>query len=108
MIARKKRRTHSPRWKIPDRRIQMAISRTRKFAADETGAGASGDPQGLASALEKLGIASERRPLDPSPQTARLFIINPLSGESLLKLFSTHPPLEERIARLRAMTEEPH
>jgi heat shock protein HtpX len=88
--------------------IQMAISRTREFAADETGAGASGDPQGLSSALEKLGIASERRPLDASPQTARLFIVNPLSGESLLKLFSTHPPLEERIARLRAMTEEPH
>ncbi|MGH7825689.1 MAG: zinc metalloprotease HtpX, partial [Candidatus Binatia bacterium] len=86
--------------------IQMAISRTREFAADETGARDSGDPHGLASALGKLGAASERRPLDASPQTAHLFIVNPLSGQSLLKLFSTHPPLEERIARLRAMTGE--
>jgi heat shock protein HtpX len=83
--------------------IQMAISRTREYAADETGARASGDPLGLASALGKLGAASERIPLDASPQTSHLFIVNPLSGRSLMQLFSTHPPLEERIARLQAM-----
>jgi len=83
--------------------IQMAISRTREYAADETGAHTSGDPLGLASALGKLGAASERIPLDASPQTSHLFIVNPLSGRSLMQLFSTHPPLEERIARLRAM-----
>jgi heat shock protein HtpX len=83
--------------------IQLAISRTREFAADETGARMSGDPLGLASALRKLGFASERLPLDASPQTSHLFIVNPLSGRSFAKLFSTHPPLEERIARLEAM-----
>ncbi len=83
--------------------IQMAISRTREFAADTTGARFSGDPLGLASALAKLGVASERTPIDASPQTAHFFIVNPLSGRLLVRLFSTHPPLEERIARLRAM-----
>ena len=83
--------------------IQMAISRIWEYAADETGAHTSGDPLGLASALGKLGAASERIPLDASPQTSYLFIVNPLSGRSLMQLFSTHPPLEERIARLRAM-----
>jgi len=83
--------------------VQMAISRTREYAADETGALLSGDPLGLASALGKLGAAAERTPLNASPQTAHLFMVNPLSGRSLTQLFSTHPPLEERIARLRAM-----
>jgi heat shock protein HtpX len=83
--------------------IQMAISRTREFAADTTGARFSGDPLGLASALEKLGFASERIPLAASPQSAHLFIVNPLSGRSFVQLFSTHPPLAERVARLRAM-----
>lgn len=83
--------------------IQMAISRTREFAADETGARMSGDPLGLSSALRKLGVASERIPLNASPQTAHFFIVNPLSGRSLMRLFSTHPPLEERIERLEAM-----
>lgn len=83
--------------------IQMAISRTREFAADDTGARISGDPLGLASALGKLGVASERIPLDASPQTSHLFIVNPFSGRSLMRLFSTHPPLEERITRLQAM-----
>ncbi len=83
--------------------IQMAISRTREFAADETGARMSGDPLGLSSALRKLGMASERIPLNASPQTAHFFIVNPLSGRSLMRLFSTHPPLEERIERLEAM-----
>ncbi len=83
--------------------IQMAISRTREFAADETGAKIAGDPLGLASALKKLGMASEQIPLDASPQTSHLFIVNPLSGQSFARLFSTHPPLEERIERLEHM-----
>jgi len=83
--------------------IQMAVSRTREFAADETGARITGDPLGLASALDKLGAAAARVPLEASPQTAHFFIVNPLSGRSLMRLFSTHPPLEERVARLRAM-----
>ncbi len=83
--------------------IQMAISRTREFAADRTGAALSGDPLGLASALSKLGLAAERIPMDASPQTSHFFIVNPLRGQSVARFFSTHPPLEERIARLRAL-----
>ncbi len=84
--------------------IQMAISRTREFAADRTGAALSGDPLGLAAALSKLGLAAERIPMNASPQTSHFFIVNPLSGQSVARFFSTHPPLEERIARLRAMS----
>jgi heat shock protein HtpX len=84
--------------------IQMAVSRSREYAADASGADLVGYPNGLASALRKLQSASERIPLrDASPTTAHLFIVNPLSGRSLTGLFSTHPPLEERIARLMAM-----
>lgn len=83
--------------------IQMAISRTREYAADDSGARLCGDPMALASALRKLGMASERIPLDASPQTAHMFIVNPLSGASFARLFSTHPPLEERIERLERM-----
>jgi len=83
--------------------IQMAISRSREFQADATGARLSHNPLALASALEKLQSVSERVPLGASPQTAHLFIVNPLSGASLSRLFSTHPPLEERIRRLRSM-----
>lgn len=83
--------------------IQMAISRTREFAADDSGARLAGDPTALASALRKLGMASERIPMDASPQTAHMFIVNPLSGASFARLFSTHPPLEERIERLERM-----
>jgi len=84
--------------------IQMAISRSREYLADSTGAHFSGNPLGLAGALEKLQIASQRIPLEnPNPASAHMFIVNPLSGRSLLNLFSTHPPIEERIARLRAM-----
>ena len=81
--------------------IQMAISRSREFQADKTGAAISGNPEGLASALEKLGTYSKRLPMNASPATAHMFIVNPLSGRSLMNLFSTHPPLEERISRLR-------
>jgi len=81
--------------------IQMAISRSREYLADATGARFAGNPEGLASALEKLGAYSRRLPMDAHPSTAHMFIVNPLSGRSLMSLFATHPPLEERIARLR-------
>jgi heat shock protein HtpX len=80
--------------------IQMAVSRSREYQADASGARLVGYPQGLAAALRKLAMAKDRLPLNASPSTAHLFIINPLSGRSLANLFSTHPPLEERIARL--------
>ena len=83
--------------------IQMAVSRAREFQADATGARLAGKPWGLAKALEKLEMASKAVPMDASPATAHLFIVNPLSGRSLLRLFSTPPPIEERIARLRSM-----
>lgn len=83
--------------------VQMAVSRAREFQADATGARIAGRSWGLAKALEKLHQASQIVPMDASPATAHMFIVNPLSGGSLLKLFSTHPPIEERIARLRAM-----
>ncbi|GBC59778.1 protease HtpX [Desulfonema ishimotonii] len=82
--------------------IQMGISRSREYLADETGAKFMGNPESLARALEKLGAYSGRIPMqDARPETAHMFIVNPLSGRSLMNLFSTHPPLEERIARLR-------
>jgi heat shock protein HtpX len=86
--------------------IQLAISRSREFEADATGARMVHNPFGLASALEKLETGNQRMPMPTTPQTAHLFIVNPLSGAgaTFAKLFSTHPPLEERIARLRAMT----
>ncbi len=80
--------------------IQLAISRTREYQADATGARIAGNPYGLARALEKLGKASQRIPLNANPATSHMFIVNPLSGKSILTLFSTHPPLEERINRL--------
>ncbi|MFQ5665659.1 MAG: zinc metalloprotease HtpX [Candidatus Binatia bacterium] len=83
--------------------IQLAISRSREYQADASGAKLLHNPEALAGALEKLGAASQRVPLEANPQTAHLFIVNPLSGRSMARLFSTHPPLEERIRRLRAM-----
>ncbi|MET0153082.1 MAG: zinc metalloprotease HtpX [Candidatus Binatia bacterium] len=83
--------------------IQLAVSRSREYGADESGARLCGNPRALASALEKLAIQSGRVPLAASPQTAHLFIVNPLSGRFLESLFSTHPPIEERIERLRRM-----
>ena len=83
--------------------IQMAISRRREYLADATGAKFAGHPEGLARALEKLGGYSRRAPMEANPSTAHMFIVNPLSGGSLMKVFSTHPPLEERIARLRGL-----
>jgi len=81
--------------------IQMAISRSREYQADATGARLAGNPEGLADALEKLGAASRRLPLKANPSTAHMFIVNPLSAGNMMSLFSTHPPLRERIARLR-------
>jgi heat shock protein HtpX len=83
--------------------IQMAVSRSREFEADASGARLTRRPLGLASALAKLGQASRMVPMQASPATAHLFIVNPLAGRNLATLFMTHPPLEERIARLRAM-----
>jgi len=85
--------------------IQMAISRSREYAADEGGARLAGNPNYLAGALKKLDMASKQIPMDAaSPSTAHMFIVNPLTGGGLMKLFSTHPPIEERIARLKAMS----
>jgi heat shock protein HtpX len=84
--------------------VQMAVSRSREFQADATGAKVAGKSWGLMKALEKLQMANQAMPMaNATPATAHLFIVNPLSGETLMRLFSTHPPLEERIARLRAM-----
>jgi heat shock protein HtpX len=81
--------------------IQTAISRSREYMADASGARFSQNKEGLARALEKLGTYSGKRPMDADPSTAHMFIVNPLSGKKLMSLFSTHPPLNDRIARLR-------
>ncbi|MDP2912625.1 MAG: zinc metalloprotease HtpX [Candidatus Omnitrophota bacterium] len=80
--------------------IQLAISRSREYGADAAGAKVAGSGNGLANALRKLNEASPRYRLNASPQTAHLFIVNPLSGSFIAGLFSTHPPVEERIKRL--------
>ncbi len=84
--------------------VQMAVSRSREYLADETGAKFCGKPLALASALEKISGYSRRAPLEgATPATAHMFIISPLTGGGLLSLFSTHPPVEKRVERLRAM-----
>ncbi len=83
--------------------VQLAVSRSREFHADATGARLAGRAYPLAKALEKLDMAAHAIPMNANPATAHLFIMNPLSGASLMRLFSTHPSTEERIARLRAM-----
>jgi heat shock protein HtpX len=83
--------------------IQLAISRSREYAADESGARLIGQPESLARALEKLELATSVRPLPVNPSMAHLFIVNPLKGVNMAGLFSTHPPIQERIRRLRAM-----
>jgi heat shock protein HtpX len=84
--------------------IQMAVSRSREYMADESGARICGRPLALANALRKLHNASHMIPMqDARPATAHMFIVTPLTGGALLKLFSTHPPMEERIARLEGM-----
>lgn len=82
--------------------IQMAISRSREYLADDAGAEICGHPMWLAYALDKLRRGSEAVPMDANQSTAHMFIVNPLFGGGLASLFSTHPPIEERIARLQA------
>jgi len=84
--------------------IQLAISRSREYQADAGAARLLGTPQPLISALRKLEIGAERMPLAAGQASAHLFIVNPLRGQGLAKLFSTHPPMEERIARLQSLT----
>ncbi len=83
--------------------IQMAVSRSREYLADETGARFCGKPEALAGALGKISGWSKQLPMHASPATAHMFILSPLTGRGLMSLFSTHPPVEERIARLLAM-----
>ncbi len=83
--------------------VQMAISRSREYAADARGAQISRDPKSLARALEDLANAAPKRPFKAPPQTAHLFIVRPFSKEFMANLFSTHPPTEERVKRLREM-----
>ena len=88
--------------------IKMAISRAREFQADQTGAHNCGNPEALARALEKLEMGSEIRPMKVNEAASHLFIVNPLSGRSMARLFSTHPPIEERVRRLREMNVRPN
>ncbi|ATY85518.1 protease HtpX [Kyrpidia spormannii] len=83
--------------------IQLAISRAREFKADATGARIAGTPDGLASALLKLEAAAQQIPSFVNPSTAHMYIVNPLKGSTIAGLFSTHPPIEERVRRLRAL-----
>lgn len=83
--------------------IQMAISRSREYLADEGGARMSGKPEALAGALSKLARGVQAKPMDANPSTAHLFIVNPFSGSMVKNLFSTHPPIEKRIERLMEM-----
>jgi heat shock protein HtpX len=87
--------------------LQLAVSRSREFAADASGAQISHNPLALASALQKISEANQIKQIDnAAPATAHMFIVNPLKGGGIAKLFSTHPPIEERINRLRAMAAD--
>lgn len=83
--------------------VQLAISRTREYAADRSGANLVRSPYGLANALKKLELAAKQQRMIASPQTAHLFIVNPLRGDMLANLFSTHPPVEKRVERLESL-----
>lgn len=83
--------------------IQMAISRSREYLADSTGAGICGHPQSLATALQRLDDYNHRLPMQVNPATAQMYIVNPLTSGTVANLFSTHPPIQERINRLRSM-----
>lgn len=87
--------------------IQLAISRSREYMADDSGADISGRPLSLANALRKLHGYSRRMPMNANPVTAHMFIVNPLTGRGFLSLFSTHPPIERRIARLEELAIKP-
>jgi len=86
--------------------LQLAISRSREYLADRTGAEICGRPLALAGALRKLEMAAGVRPMHAQPATAHMFIVNPLRGQALASLFSTHPPMDDRIARLEALAQE--
>jgi len=86
--------------------IQLAVSRSREYQADATGAHITGNPYALASALQKLDAYSRRLPMQASPSTAHLFIIQPLLGMNFGSLFSTHPPIAKRIERLTGRPAE--
>ena len=88
--------------------IQLAISRSREYQADATGARICRCPLSLARALEKLEAWNRRMPMQVNPAQAQMFIVNPLSGETLMKLFSTHPPIEDRIAKLQELARRMH
>ena len=88
--------------------VRSAVSRTREFQADATGAHTSGDPLALASALQKLERGAEARPLKVAEGASHLFIVNPLRGASMGNLFSTHPPIAERVRRLTEMQARPN
>jgi heat shock protein HtpX len=83
--------------------IQMAISRSREFEADADGAHIAGRSEGLAGALLKLERGAQQIPMQVNPAASHLFIVNPLSGQAMARLFSTHPPIEERVRRLEEM-----
>jgi heat shock protein HtpX len=83
--------------------IQLAISRSREYMADESGAQLCGNPLYLANALRKLEMGTQRIPMNANPATANMFIVNPFSARGITKLFSTHPPIEDRIERLEGM-----
>jgi heat shock protein HtpX len=83
--------------------VQLAISRSREVLADGAGARRAGEPAFLAGALHKLHHGVERIPMQANPSTAHMFILNPLRAGGVMRLFSTHPPMEERIRRLNAM-----
>jgi heat shock protein HtpX len=86
--------------------VQLAISRSREYKADYSGAKTIGQPLALASALEKLEVANKRRPFTfGSPASQSLFIVNPFAAGAFVRMFSTHPPIQERIARLRALAQ---
>ncbi len=88
--------------------VQMAISRSREYEADAGAARLLGDPTPMISALRKLELGAQRIPMHANQATAHMFIVSPLSGGGIAKMFSTHPPIEERIARLQALTGMPH
>ena len=83
--------------------IQMAISRSREYVADADGARIAGNPLYLSNALQKLHNAAHTLPMTASPATAHMFIVSPLNGGAIASLFSTHPPMEKRVARLESM-----
>lgn len=87
--------------------VQMAVSRSREYLADATAAQITGNPAGLASALSRLGSYSRGGVQDANPSTAHMFIVNPLSGRRMMHLFSTHPPIEDRVARLIGQRQPP-